>query len=109
MSRRAGHFAPDNYVLAWPSVESGALPIEGGVAVAFRREIEAAADPEAKRKELEDELAAQQSPFPRGEGLGVHELIDPRKTRHFLCDWAELVQALLPGLVGPTAFSFRGT
>ena len=35
----AGHFAPDNYVLAWPSVESGALPIEGGVAVAFRREI----------------------------------------------------------------------
>ena len=41
----AGHFAPDNYVLAWPSVESGALPIEGGVAVAYRREIEAAADP----------------------------------------------------------------
>ena len=27
----AGHFAPNNYVLAWPSAESGALPIEGGV------------------------------------------------------------------------------
>ena len=47
------------------------------VAVAFRREIEAAADPDAKRKELEEELASQQSPFPRGEGLGVHELIPP--------------------------------
>ena len=105
----AGHFAPDNYVLAWPSVQSGALPIEGGVAVAFRREIEAAPDPDAKRKELEEELLAQQSPFPRGEGMGVHELIDPMETRPFLCDWAETVQALLPELKGPVAFSFRGT
>ena len=31
----AAHYAPGNYVLAWPSVESGALPLEGGVAVAF--------------------------------------------------------------------------
>ena len=33
----AAHYAPGNYVLAWPSVESGALPLEGGVAVAFQR------------------------------------------------------------------------
>ena len=105
----AGHFAPDNYVLAWPSAESGALPIEGGVAVAFRREIEAAADPDAKRKELEEELASQQSPFPRGEGLGVHELIPPEETRPFLCDWITAVQALLPALKGPVSFPFRGT
>jgi methylmalonyl-CoA decarboxylase subunit alpha len=105
----AGHFAPNNYVLAWPSVESGALPIEGGVAVAFRREIEAAADPDAKRKELEEMLASQQNPFARGESLGVHELIDPAETRVFLCDWAESVQALLPPLLGPVAFPYRGT
>eukprot|EP01047_Picozoa_sp_COSAG01_P028973 COSAG01_NODE_1968_length_8769_cov_5.768166_4_plen_108_part_00 len=60
-------------VCRWPSVESGALPIEGGVAVAFRREIEAAADPEAKRRELEEMLASQQNPFARGEWvLGAH-------------------------------------
>lgn len=37
---------------AWPSAESGALPLEGGVAVAFQKEIAAAADPEKKRLEL---------------------------------------------------------
>ena len=50
----AAHFGPGGHVLAWPSAESGALPLEGGVAVAFRREIEAAPDPEAKRRELEE-------------------------------------------------------
>ena len=49
----AAHFGDNAYVLSWPSVESGALPLEGGVAVAFHREIAAAEDPEAKRKEIE--------------------------------------------------------
>ena len=48
----AAHFGPDPYVLAWPSAESGALPLEGGVAVAFAKEIAAAGDPEAKEKKL---------------------------------------------------------
>ena len=50
----AAHYGPDGYVLAWPSAESGPLPLEGGVAVAFKKEIAAAKDPEAKRKELEE-------------------------------------------------------
>ena len=41
----AAHFGPEGLVLSWPSAEGGALPIEGGVAVAFRREIAAAPDP----------------------------------------------------------------
>jgi acetyl-CoA carboxylase carboxyltransferase component len=73
--------------LAWPSAESGALPIEGGVAVAFRREIEAADDPDAKRAELEEAFAARRSPFPRAEAFSVHDLIDPRETRGRLCRW----------------------
>ena len=44
----AAHYGPDGYVLAWPSAESGPLPLEGGVAVAFKKEIAAAKDPEAK-------------------------------------------------------------
>ena len=50
----------DPYVLAWPSAESGALPLEGGVAVAFAKEIAAAEDPEAKRK-IEDSLKSSRS------------------------------------------------
>ena len=59
----AAHYAPGNYVLAWPSVESGALPLEGGVAVAFHREIAAAENPEAKRRELEERIREARSPL----------------------------------------------
>jgi acetyl-CoA carboxylase carboxyltransferase component len=103
----AAHYAPGSYILAWPSAESGALPVEGGVAVAFGREIAAAADPAAKRRELEEAFAARRSPFPRAEALAVHDLIDPRETRARLCDWIELVWPLVRQQVGPTSFGYR--
>jgi acetyl-CoA carboxylase carboxyltransferase component len=98
----AAHFGPYGTVLAWPSAESGALPLEGGVAVAFRREIAAADDPEAKRKELEEKLARGRSAFPRAELFGVHDLIDPRRTRPAVCEWLEWTRPLLeqPHLTG---------
>ncbi len=104
---QAAHYGPDAYVLAWPSAESGPLPVEGGVAVAFHREIAAADDPDAKRRELEERLAARQSPFPRGEALAVHELIDPRETRPMLCRWIDRIQPLLDPLRGPGHFTIR--
>ncbi|HUT48239.1 MAG TPA: carboxyl transferase domain-containing protein [Alphaproteobacteria bacterium] len=97
----AAHYGPGAYVLAWPSAELGAVPAEGGVAVAFGREIAAAADPEARRKELETEMAARQTPAARAESFSMHDLIDPRETRPALCDWIARVQPLLPGLIGP--------
>ena len=103
----AAHYGPDAYILAWPSAEMGPLPLEGGVAVAFGREIATAPDPDARRKELEDELAARLSPFPRSESYAFHELIDPRETRPMLCDWIKLVQPLLPQLLGPCHFGIR--
>lgn len=101
----AAHFGAGAHVLSWPSAESGALPIEGGVAVAFRREIEAAPDPEARRAELEEALAARRSPFPRAEAFGVHDLIDPRETRSRLCRWVGHVWPLLEEL-RPTRLPF---
>lgn len=104
---QAAHYGPEGFVLAWPSAESGPLPVEGGVAVAFQREIAAAPDPEARRKELEEELAAKQSPFPRSEAFAVHDLIDPRQTRPELCRWVDRIQPLLQSLLGPAGFSVR--
>ncbi len=104
---QAAHFGADAYVLAWPSAEMGALPVEGGVAVAFGREIAAADDPEAKRQELEAILAARQSPFPRAESFAFHELIDPAETRPALCDWLDWIQPGLAALKGPRSFSMR--
>jgi len=89
----AAHFAPDGYVLSWPSAESGALPVEGGVAIAFKKEIEEADNPDEKRKELEDLLSKRSSPFPRSENFSVHELIDPRETRPKLISWIDLAVA----------------
>jgi acetyl-CoA carboxylase carboxyltransferase component len=101
------HFAPNAHTLMWPSAEGGALPVEGGVAVAFRREIESAADPEARRRELEQAFEQARSPFPRAESFGVHDLIDPRETRPALCRWIGWIQPVLRQQVGPRSHSIR--
>jgi len=89
--------------LAWPSGEWGSLPVEGGVAAAFRRDIAAASDPKAREKELEDELRAYASPFRTAEALGVEEVIDPRETRPILCDYIALAEQRLKIGLGPRA------
>lgn len=104
---QVAHYGPEGEVYAWPSAEQGPLPVEGGVAVAYHREIAAAPDPEARRRELEEMLAAKQSMFPRAEAFAVHELIDPRETRPMICRWIDRVQPLLPGLIGPSSFTIR--
>lgn len=87
--------------VAWPSGEWGSLPVEGGVTAAFRREIDAAKDPKAREKEIEEELRALASPFRTAEVFGVEEIIDPRETRAFLCRFVEAMQGRLAGTVGP--------
>ncbi|MFN3236808.1 MAG: acyl-CoA carboxylase subunit beta [Pseudomonadales bacterium] len=103
----AAHFAPNTYKLAWPSYEMGALPVEGGVAVAFHKEIAEAEDPEAKRRELEEKLLAGRSPFPMMESFAVHELIDPRHTRAKLCRWIDWIEPTLEQLKGPITWGMR--
>jgi acetyl-CoA carboxylase carboxyltransferase component len=93
------HYGPGAYVLAWPSAEMGAVPVEGGVAVAFGREIAAHPDPEARRAELEAAMAHRYSAVPRAESLAIHDLIDPRETRPALCDWVERAEGMLPNII----------
>jgi acetyl-CoA carboxylase carboxyltransferase component len=101
------HLGPAATVVAWPSAQSGALPVEGGVALAYRAEIEQAADPEARRRELEEEMASAQSIFPRAEEFGVHDLIDPRQTRPRICDWLDEIQHQLAAHPGPRRYTMR--
>ncbi len=103
----AAHFGPDAYVLSWPSAERGALPLEGGVAVAFGREIAAAPDPAARREELEAAFARHRDPFAAAEAFGVHDVIDPRRTRPALCDWIEWVEPRLASQLGERHHSIR--
>ena len=102
-----GNASTLNLRYAWPSGDWGSLPIEGGVQAAYRREIEASPDPDAKRRELEQKLDALRSPFRTAEGFGVEEIIDPRDTRPLLCDWVHLAYDILPTRVGPKTRGVR--
>jgi acetyl-CoA carboxylase carboxyltransferase component len=84
-----------NLRYAWPSGDWGSLPLAGGLEAAYRRELEAAEDPEALRAEIAARLDAVRSPFRTAEHFSVEEIIDPRDTRPLLCDWAERAHELV--------------
>ena len=80
-----GHPHGLNLRFGWPAGEWGGIPIEGGVAAAYRREIEAAPDPDAYREEIEERLLRLRSPFRAAHHGDVIDLIDPRDTRRLAC------------------------
>jgi acetyl-CoA carboxylase carboxyltransferase component len=90
-----------NLRYAWPSADWGSLPIEGGVQAAYRRDIEAAANPDERRRELEGMLEQYRSPLRTAEAFGIEEVIDPRDTRKILCDWVTLAYEIIPTQLGP--------
>jgi acetyl-CoA carboxylase carboxyltransferase component len=83
----------------WPSATWGSMHIAGGVSAAYRREIESAPDPDAKRKEIEARLGAIASPFRTAEATG-QDIIDPRETRALLCEFVEDAQRILHTQLG---------
>ena len=92
---------------AWPTARWGSIPVEGGVAAAHRREIEAAPDPTARRLELEERYHQLASPFRTAERFGVTDIIDPRETRPLLCDWVLDAWEVATTQVGPRARTLR--
>ncbi len=106
----ASHRNPTRHTfrVAWPSGEWGSLPLQGGVEAAYRRVIEEADDPEAKRAEILRDYRLMTSPFRTAEMFGVEDIIDPADTRPELCRWiraAYHTQASSP--VGPSGRTFR--
>jgi acetyl-CoA carboxylase carboxyltransferase component len=90
-----------NFKIAWPSAEWGSLPIEGGVKAAYKREIESAPDPVQREKEIETELRQFASPFRTAEAFAIEDLIDPRETRPYLCQFIDALQGRLSSRLGP--------
>lgn len=90
---------------AWPSGDWGSLPIEGGIEVAYKADLAAAADYDAHLAVIKERLNRVRSPFRSAEYFEIDEIIDPRDTRPILCRWAKLArQSLIPG---PKSFTFR--
>ncbi len=96
-----------NLRYAWPSGEWGSLPIEGGVEAAYKRQLQASADPDALRAELEEKLASLRSPLLTAEAFGIEEIIDPRDTRPLLVDWARCAHAIVASERGPKLRGMR--
>ena len=87
---------------AWPSGHWGSMHIEGGTTAAFRRVIESAPDPEAKRLELEAKFRVYDSPFRTAEATGL-DIIDPRDSRPLLCEFMDMAQPILKTQLGQGA------
>jgi acetyl-CoA carboxylase carboxyltransferase component len=90
---------------AWPSGRWGSLPLEGGIEAAYRAEIDAAPDPDARLKEIEERLTKLRSPFRSAETFWIEEIIDPRDTRPLLCGFVNLAAPLRRP--GPSAHAMR--
>ncbi len=87
---------------AWPSGSWGSMHIQGGTSAAYKREIEAAPDPQAKLEEIEARLQAMASPFRTAEAGNIEAIVDPRDTRRLMCDFVEQAQVILKSQLGTT-------
>jgi propionyl-CoA carboxylase beta chain len=68
--------------LAWPSAEIAVMGAEGAVNIVYRKEIAAAADPEAFRRERIQEFQERfANPFVAAEHGFIDAVIEPRHTR----------------------------
>ena len=71
-----------DFNFAWPTAEIAVMGPEGAVNILYRRELQAAADPEAlRRKKVEEFRDKFANPYVAAERGYVDEVIEPRQTR----------------------------
>jgi methylmalonyl-CoA decarboxylase subunit alpha len=82
-------YEPD-LIVAWPSAEISVMGAEGAVEIVFRRQVEQAADPEAKRRELIDDYRRIIDVYIAAANDMIDDVIDPRETRPVICRALEM-------------------
>lgn len=87
-----GRSADADLALAWPTAEICAMPIEGAVDIAYRKEVAAAEDPAARRQELIDGFRARITPVAAAAGFGIDDVVRPSATRDLLREALDRVQ-----------------
>jgi acetyl-CoA carboxylase carboxyltransferase component len=76
-----------DFNFAWPTAEVAVMGSDGAVNIVFRKELQAADDPEARRAELVEEYRERfANPFTAAERGYVDDVIAPRRTRPVLID-----------------------
>jgi len=81
-------------VVAWPTAEIAVMGAEGAAEIVFRREIDAAEDKDARRKELVDDYRNTfANPYVAGGRRLVDDVIEPAETRKYLAQALESLHA----------------
>lgn len=95
--------------VVWPSADVGGIPPEGGIEAAYKRQLAEAADPQAFRAELMARIESARGPLGPLSRFQIEEMIDPRDTRRYVCEWVEVAWARIsqPGNLSPRALQFR--
>jgi acetyl-CoA carboxylase carboxyltransferase component len=82
-------YEPD-LIVAWPTAEISVMGAEGAVEIVFRKQVEAAEDPAAKRRELIDEFRKIIDVYVAAGNDMIDDVIDPRQTRATICRALEM-------------------
>ena len=82
-------YEPD-LIVAWPSAEISVRGAEGAVEIIFRKQLEAAEDPAAKRRELIESLRQIIDVYIAAGNDMIDDVIDPRETRATICRALEM-------------------
>ncbi len=82
-------YEPD-LIVAWPSAEISVMGAEGAVEIIFRKQLEAAEDPAAKRQELIESLRQIIDVYIAAGNDMIDDVIDPRETRATICRALEM-------------------
>ena len=82
-------YEPD-LIVAWPSAEISVMGAEGAVEIIFRKQVQDAEDPAAKKQELIENFRKIIDVYvAAGNGM-IDDVIDPRETRATICRALEL-------------------
>ena len=73
-------YDPD-LIVAWPTAEISVMGAEGAVEIIFRKAVEEAEDPAAKKQELIDAISATIDVYIAARNGMIDDVIDPRETR----------------------------
>ena len=95
--------------VAWPAADVGGIPPEGGIEAAYKRQLAEAADPAALRAEINARIENARGPIGPLNRFQMEEMIDPRDTRRWVCEWVENAYRIVsqPALLMPRAIQFR--
>jgi acetyl-CoA carboxylase carboxyltransferase component len=82
-------YEPD-LIVAWPSAEISVMGAEGVVEIAFRKQVDAAEDPAAKKAELVEGFRKIFDVYVAAGNDVIDDVIDPRETRETICRALEM-------------------